>query len=111
MLDAVQPVPVFDEPAYLMHTLNNIGLTQGFLKSIGCEWYMTSIGDIRDMGDDFRDAPGAGEKRIYKNPKTNTAFAWDELANNLKIYEEKIPYNQPSNMTNFLANYFKNELN
>lgn len=80
----------FYEPAYLMHTLNNIGLTQGFLKSIGCEWYMTSIGDIRDMGDDFRDAPGAGEKRIYKNPKINTAFAWDELASNLKIYEEKI---------------------
>lgn len=80
----------FYEPAYLMHTLNNIGLTQGFLKAIGCEWYMTSIGDIRDMGDDFRDAPGAGEKRIYKNPKTNTAFAWDKLANNLKIYEEKI---------------------
>jgi len=80
----------FYEPAYLMHTLNNIGLTQGFLNSTGCKWYMTSIGDIRDMGDDFRDAPGAGEKHIYDNPdKPKTGLAWDKIAN-LKFYEEKI---------------------
>jgi len=79
----------FYEPAYLMHTLNNIGLTQGFLKSIGCKWYMTSIGDIRDMGDDFRDAPGSGEKRIYDTPKPEATFAWDNVAS-LKIYEQKI---------------------
>ena len=80
----------FYEPAYLMHTLNNISLTQGFLNSIGCEWYMTSIGDIRDMGEDFRDAPGAGEKIGYDAPrKSKTTLAWDRISS-LKMYEQKI---------------------
>jgi len=80
----------FYEPAYLMHTLNNISLTQGFLNSIGCEWYMTSIGDIRDMGEDFRDYPGAGEKVGYDAPrKSKNEFAWDRISS-LKMYEQKI---------------------
>ena len=43
----------FYEPAYVMHTLHNIILTQGFLKSLGVKWYMTSIGDIRKLGTDI----------------------------------------------------------
>ena len=81
----------FYEPAYLMHTLNHIVLTQGFLNSLGCEWYMTSIGDIRNMGDDFRDAPGSGEKRVYSSEyeKNKFEFAWDRIES-LKMYEQKI---------------------
>jgi hypothetical protein len=80
----------FYEPAYLMHTLNNIGLTQGFLKSTGCKWYMTSIGDIRNMGEDFRDVPGSGEKHVASIPYTPQGeFAWNKMPG-LKIYEQKI---------------------
>jgi hypothetical protein len=52
----------FYEPAYFMHTLNNISLVQGMLKAAGCQWYMTSMGDIREMGSDMRDKSGYGEK-------------------------------------------------
>ena len=38
----------FHEPAYIMHTLNNIKLVQGLLESTGATWYMTSITDIRN---------------------------------------------------------------
>jgi len=81
----------FFEPAYLMHTLNNISLAQGFLDSIGCEWYMTSIGDVRNMGEDFRDGPGYGEKPIHNRDKIESlnGHVWD-LIPELKIYEEKI---------------------
>jgi hypothetical protein len=51
---------------------------------------MTSIGDIRNMGEDFRDAPGAGEKHVSGIPfKAAGEFAWDNLPG-LKIYEQKI---------------------
>lgn len=43
----------FYEPAYVMHTLNSIKLVQELLKSTGCQWYMTSIGDIRNLGSDI----------------------------------------------------------
>ena len=46
----------------------------------------------------------------YTHYKSYIVKSWIEEGTN-KIYEEKIPYNQPSNMTNFLANYFKNDLN
>jgi hypothetical protein len=43
----------FYEPAYIMHTLNAIKLAQTYLKSSGVEWYMTSIGEIRNLGRDL----------------------------------------------------------
>jgi hypothetical protein len=42
----------FYEPAYIMHTLNNIKLVQGLLESTGAHWYMTSITDFRDLAID-----------------------------------------------------------
>jgi len=36
--------------------------------------------------------------KSYLNPSTN------------RIVEEKIPFNQPNNFTNFLNNYFQNKL-
>jgi hypothetical protein len=69
----------FFEPAYLMHTLNHISLTQGLLESTGCKWYMSSIGDVRNMGADLRDNDGIGEQTGFINPH-------DELA----VYNERI---------------------
>jgi hypothetical protein len=43
----------FHEPAYIMHTLNNIILVQGLLESTGATWYMTSITDFRDLAIDL----------------------------------------------------------
>jgi hypothetical protein len=43
----------FYEPAYIMHTLNTIIMIQGLLKSTGATWFMTSIGDIRNLGTDI----------------------------------------------------------
>ena len=81
----------FFEPAFLMHTLNNISLTQEFLKSVGCTWYMTSIGDIRNMGTDLREGVGYGEKpnvNLSKLAET-VQYAWDAIPE-LKIYESQI---------------------
>lgn len=81
----------FFEPAYLMHTLNHISLTQEFLNSIGCKWYMTSIGDIRNMGTDLRDGVGYGEKPNV-NSKTVEDFknyAWENIPE-LTMYESQI---------------------
>jgi hypothetical protein len=43
----------FSEKSWTMHTLNSIFLTQGLLDSIGCNWRMTAIGDIRKLGADI----------------------------------------------------------
>jgi hypothetical protein len=81
----------FYEPAYFMHTLNFISLTQGFLKGIGCKWFMTSIGDVRDMGKDLRDKDGYGEKtELVTNHKRGDNYsAWDMLPD-LEIYDKTI---------------------
>jgi len=59
----------FFEPAWIMHTLNHILLTQGLLKSTGADWYMTSIGDIRNLGADIRDNDGIGEDTGFLTPR------------------------------------------
>lgn len=81
----------FFEPAYLMHTLNHISLTQGLLKSTGCKWFMTSIGDIRNMGSDLRDNDGIGETTDFLNPydKTLDKVAWRKIPE-LQLYEKPI---------------------
>ena len=80
----------FFEPAYLMHTLNHISLTQQFLESIGCTWYMTSIGDIRNMGTDLRDGAGHGEKpNLEFKIAENKTRAWETIPE-LLIYEKQI---------------------
>jgi hypothetical protein len=53
----------FFEPAYIMHCLNAILTTQLLLESIGCKWFMTSIGDWQKLSCDLDDTTGSGEKR------------------------------------------------
>jgi len=81
----------FYEPAYFMHTLNNISLVQGMLKSAGCQWFMTSMGDIREMGSDMRDKDGYGEKTNIVAGAKNTGkkAAWAILPD-LEIYDAAI---------------------
>ena len=80
----------FFEPAYLMHTLNHISLTQQFLESIGCTWFMTSIGDIRNMGTDLREGVGYGEKpNLNAHIRDDISHAWENIPE-LMIYEKQI---------------------
>lgn len=81
----------FFEPAYFMHTLNHVSLTQGLLESTGCTWYMTSIGDIRNMGTDLRDNDGIGEHTDFLDPllRIEEKAAWLKIPE-LKIYERQI---------------------
>lgn len=51
----------FDERSYVMHSLNAMTLAQGLLKSTGCKWHMTTIGDFNKLGNDFLNFNGDGE--------------------------------------------------
>lgn len=76
----------FYEPAYIMHTLNNIIMTQGLLKSTGASWYMTGIGDIRNLGTDINIKPIYGESLRPKT--THNRFEIENDANfNLHVRE------------------------
>lgn len=81
----------FFEPAYFMHTLNYISMTQGLLKSTGCKWYMTSIGDIRNMGSDLRDNDGIGEQTDFLKPqdRDQDMVAWKKIPE-LAVYNKPI---------------------
>ena len=43
----------WDEKSYVMHTLNYINLAQQTLENIGCEWLMTSMGNIHKLNSDY----------------------------------------------------------
>ena len=60
----------WDEHSYFMYSLNDISLTQGLLESVGCEWYMTSIGDFKKMCTDIPNATDeniSDQDNIYKS--------------------------------------------
>lgn len=82
----------FYEPAYFMHTLNNISLVQGMLDSIGCTYYMTSIGDIRNLGGDMRVRALYGEQTelITKYTRKKGEYAGWSLIPDLQVYEKPI---------------------
>ena len=73
----------FDEKSYMMHTLNNILLTQTFLEAIGVNYYMTSMGYINKMNSDYpQDGNGEGET-------AKEIDIWKDIPN-LLPYKEKI---------------------
>jgi hypothetical protein len=77
----------FFEPAYLMHTFNHIALTQGLLESTGCTWFMTSIGDVRNMGADIEDGLGHGETLLLTaEERGQSKLAWKKIPE-LETYE------------------------
>ena len=80
----------FFEPGSAMHTLNHISLTQGLLNSIGATWYMTSIGDIRNMGEDIRSGVGYGEQTgIFAGDILKEKLLWQQVPS-LQVYEKSI---------------------
>jgi len=83
----------FDEEAYIYHTLNYIHLVQQILSKSEATWYMTSIGDIRNLGKDFESPAVYGEKSIFSNIKglfDSKEFPLYKKTPALKIYEDAI---------------------
>ena len=84
----------FDEEAYFMHTLNFITMTQHLLESTGVNWYMTSIGDVRNLGTDVENKIEYGEKSIFSELKekflgTPKHFGYN-VTPSLEIYDDII---------------------
>ena len=80
----------FYEPAYVMHTLNFVSLTQRFLNNLGVTWYMTSIGDLRNLGNDFIDGEGYNETLlIAPEEKEIDMLMWKKFPD-LAIYQKEI---------------------
>tara|TARA_R110000850_G_scaffold63803_1_gene143824 strand:+ start:36 stop:539 length:504 start_codon:yes stop_codon:yes gene_type:complete len=61
--------------------LNNIVLAQGLLKSIGCNWYMTSMGEIEKMNSDYPDS--------LQGEVGSTENIWTDIPG-LSIYKDLI---------------------
>jgi len=57
----------FDEKSYTMHMLNAIATATEILDKIGCNYAMTTIGNIENLGSDFLEAAGYNEKRNKVN--------------------------------------------
>ena len=84
----------FDEEAYFMHTLNFITMTQYLLESTGVNWYMTSIGDVRNLGTDVENKFEYGERSIFTELKekflgTPKYFGYN-ITPSLEIYDDII---------------------
>lgn len=74
------------EPAYIMHTINNIRLVQGLLESTGCEYYMTGMGDIREIGADIITDALHGE---------NISGSQEDRMNSIKAGKHLLYYREP----------------
>jgi hypothetical protein len=80
----------FCEKSWFMHTLNHIVLTKHFLNSLGCTYKMTSLGDLRNLGNDFDQLTYNYEKVISSTNQHITEYeAWNRFSE-LKIYQDKI---------------------
>lgn len=82
----------FYEPAYMMHTFNHIKLAQSLLESTGCTWYMASIGDVRNMGSDIRQANSQKYGELTDLVKTvdKPGFSAYNIVPELEIYNKPI---------------------
>jgi hypothetical protein len=75
----------WDETSYTMHLLNNIVLAQGLLKSIDCNWYMTSMGELEKMNSDYPDG--------LKGEVGSTNNIWKDIPP-LSMYKDLIANNR-----------------
>jgi len=80
----------FYEPAYLMHTYNNVLLVQNLLENTNCEYYMTSIGDLRNGGADLKDSDTFNENVIPRKAKTDNFAIWEDYPHLEEIYNKPI---------------------
>lgn len=75
----------FDEHSYMMHTLNNILLTQQFLEGVGVNYYMTSMGYINKMNSDYPQE----EKDSWHGESSKEINIWEDIPNFVH-YKNKI---------------------
>jgi hypothetical protein len=80
----------FYEPAYIMHTFNFISLGQQLLENTGCEWYMTSIGDLRNIGTDLKDSNTFNENVIPRDVKNEDFTCWEVYPHFKDVYNKTI---------------------
>lgn len=76
----------WDEKTYLIHTLNNIILTQELLESTGCKWMMTSMNDLTLIGNIMGFETQGGEYQ----PKEFKLQPFWKVDFNLSFYKEAI---------------------
>ena len=69
----------WSENSYMMHTYNNILLTQNFLNGVGCNWRMTSMGYINKMNSDY--------PTTEHGEQTSDIDVWDS-APTLRVYKK-----------------------
>jgi len=79
----------FYESAYFMHTLNFISLAQNLLENTGCKYYMTSIGDLRNLGTDLVNDGSYGENVLPYSPIEGYYVGW-EIHPQLEFYNKSI---------------------
>lgn len=81
----------FSERSWSMHTLNHIVSTIGLLNSTGCEWRMTSMGDIRYLGGDLEKETSHYEKVTTSKKERESAIPpmWERYPE-FQVYEDVI---------------------
>ena len=85
---------LFSERGFVLHTLNMIILAQELLKSAGCTWLMTSLGDIRNLGYDTvfskREHIGVSDQSAIEIIKNSEEWPIWKLFPEFRIYEKHI---------------------
>lgn len=76
----------WDEKAYFLHTLNHIILAQELLNSTGVTWMMTSMNDIKKVGNDLSPRTMGGD---YQPEELNLKNFWD-VDPTMMFYKEAI---------------------
>lgn len=106
-------VSFFDEEAYIYHSLNYIHLTQQLLMSAKSNWYMTSIGDIRNLGNDFENPAIYGETSIFSNIKelfNSKEFPLYKKTPAFKVYENSIWKEHKDKWIEPILSFLQNEI-
>jgi len=76
---------IYSDKAYSMNTLNFVSMIQALLEQTKCKWFMTSIGDLRNLGYDTIFSDKLEDIKLPKK-KIKNCLIW-ELYPELKCYE------------------------
>lgn len=95
---------IFSEKAFVLHTLNYIVLVQSLLKMTNCKWFMTGMGDIRNLGFDLEGYYPDKNTSIKDNyqDESESFIIWKKFPE-FKFYENVI-WND--NITKWLPSIF-----
>ena len=95
----------FYEPSFIMHCLNHILMIQMLLESVGCTWYMTSIGDwcklstdldwINGVDDQYKGRPQLSIQEHVTELMPWVKIIWEDRADRwvepLALHAQKTP--------------------